>query len=135
MLLSSALTTNRSMECLELDWSSTHPDSTLKEIGECFRKSTLRILTLRIFRPQPSGVASTVEQVKEWLQCAEVGRKELIQSLEDSRLQIVNLIWVTHSGTYDVHEHKSHVRQVLTTTANSRKNKGINCIEFTVLVK
>ena len=135
VLLSSALTTNRSMECLELDWSSTHPDSTLKEIGECFRKSTLRILTLRIFRPQPSGVASTVEQVKEWLQCAEVGGKELIQSLEDSRLQIVNLIWVTYSGTCDVHEHKSHVRQVLTTTANSRKNKGINCIEFTVLVK
>ena len=44
MLLSSALTTNRSMEYLELDWSCTHPDSTLKEIGECVRKSTLRIL-------------------------------------------------------------------------------------------
>ena len=56
-----ALTTNR--ECLELDWSSTHPDSTLKEIGECFRKSTLRILTLRIFRPQPSGVATTSKGV------------------------------------------------------------------------
>ena len=91
VLLSSALTTNHSMEYLELDWSCTHPDSTLKEIGECVRKSTLRILKLRIFRSQPSGAALTVDQVKEWLQCVEVGGKEIIQSLEDSQLQKVTL--------------------------------------------
>ena len=83
VLLLSALTTNRSMENLSLDWSSSHPDSTLKEIGECVTKSTLRTLELYIHRPRSPGETPTVEQVKEWLQCVEVGGKELIQSLEN----------------------------------------------------
>ena len=36
----------------------------------------------------PSGEVPVVEErSKEWLQCVEVGGKELIQSLEDSHLQ------------------------------------------------
>ena len=42
VLLLSALTTNCSMEwqCLRLYWSSTHPDSTLIEIGVCQEEHT-----------------------------------------------------------------------------------------------
>ena len=82
MLLLSALKTNRSMEYLELQWSSSHPDSALKEIGECVRKNTPRIVQLHIHRPLSLGEAptaeqtsETVEQVKEWLQRVEVGER------------------------------------------------------------
>ena len=101
VLLSSALTKNCSMEYLELQWSCSHPDSTLKEIGECVKKSALNTLQLCIHR-RPSGEAPNVEQVKEWLQCVEVGGKELIQSLKDSQLQSVYLFWYTNSSTCDV---------------------------------
>ena len=41
----------------------------------------------------PSGEAPvTEERAKEWLQCAEVGGKELVQSLEDSHLQTLDLL-------------------------------------------
>ena len=38
--LAAASTENTSIECLRLYWLSTHPESTLKEIGECVRTST-----------------------------------------------------------------------------------------------
>ena len=57
--LAAALTANSSMEYLTLYWSSTHPDSTLKKIGECVSKSTLRELDLVI--NMPSGEAPLAE--------------------------------------------------------------------------
>ena len=41
--------------------------------------------------PLPLG-AVTKERAREWLQCLEVGGKELIQSQQDSRLQSLSLI-------------------------------------------
>ena len=84
--LAAALTANSSMKHLELYWSSTHPDSTLKKIGEYLRTSMLNRLDL-VMNMQRSGGAPVTEEramVQEWLQCVEVGGKELIQSLEDS---------------------------------------------------
>ena len=101
VLLSSALS---SMEYLELEWTCTHPDSTLKKIRECVRKSKLRILELHMHRSRPVGEAPTTEQVKEWLQCVEVGGQELIQSLE-SRNQL-RLCCYTHLGTFTKHYNK-----------------------------
>ena len=138
VLLSSSLTTNHSMKYLVLDWSCTHPDSILKEIGECVRKSTLRTLTMFILRSQPSGEAPTVEQVKEWLQCVKVGGKELIQSLEDSQLQTVTLYLYKRSNRRDVHEHTKQVRQIFVITAETvnleRTNKRIPQIDFTFYI-
>ena len=84
--LAAALTANSSLEYLELHWSSTHPDSTLKNIGVCVSKSTLRKLHLEMNMPASGEAPVTEERAKEWLQCVEVGGKELIQSLEDSHL-------------------------------------------------
>ena len=71
--LSSAIR-NRSMECLALDWSSTQPENTLKEIGESARRSKLKKLML--MQQIPPSYAGTVEKAKEWLQCVEVGGKK-----------------------------------------------------------
>ena len=127
--LAAALTTNSSMEYLELHWSSTHPDSTLKNIEECVSTSTLRKLYLEMNMPASGETPVTEERAKEWLQCVEVGGKELIQSLVDSHLEDLHLIL-----DYDIRSHfKKHQldqsRQALETTAETvnttRRQKGL----------
>ena len=74
---------NSSMEYCRLYWTSTHPDNTLKKIGESVRKTrTLRTLYLEM------DIAPEAERrANEWMQHVEVGGKELMLSLEDSHLQ------------------------------------------------
>ena len=132
--LAAALTANSSMEYLMLHWSSTHPDSTLKNIGECVSVSTLRKLHLIIEMNMPaSGEAPvTEERAKEWLQCVEVGGKELIQSLIDSHLE--DLYITLYYGTRYSHfkeqsDQLDHSCQALKTTAATvnitRRQKGL----------
>ena len=132
--LAAALTANSSMEYLMLHWSSTHPDCTLKNIGECVSKSTLRKLHLIIEMNMPaSGEAPvTEERAKEWLQCVEVGGKELIQSLIDNHLE--DLYITLYYGTRYSHFKEQSVQldhscQALKTTAATvnltRRQKGL----------
>ena len=130
--LAAALTANNSMENFGLYWSSTHPDSTLKNIGECVSKSTLSILYLEMCMPASGEALVTEERAKEWLQCVEVGGKELIQSLVDSHLEDLNLILYrkTHSYFKGHHSHQlDQSRQALKTTAatvnTTRRQKGL----------
>ena len=133
VLLSSALTTNRSMECLTLCWLCTNPDDTLKEIGECVRRSKLRELELSIHMPQSSGEAPV-----QWLQCVEVGGKKIIQSQEDSRpLQTLSKAFYLSIATprpLVIRVHMEHVRQTLEGTAatvnTARQRKELPHISF-----
>ena len=118
--LAAALTANSSMEYLMLHWSSTHPDRTLKNIGECVCKSTLRILHLEMNMPASGEAPVTEERAKEWLQCVEVGGKELIQSLVDSHLEDLYLI-LYYDTRSSCEEHQSH--QALETTAATVNTK------------
>ena len=124
--LAAALTTNSSMEYLMLHWSSTHPDSIIKNIGECVSKSTLKILHLEMNMPASGEAPVTEERAKEWLQCVEVGGKELIQSLVDSHLKDLYLI-LYYDTRLSCEEHQSH--QALETTAatvnTTRRQKGL----------
>ena len=130
--LATALTANISMDYLDLYWSSTHPDSTLKNIGECVSKSTLRELRLQMNMPASGEAPVTVERGKEWLQCVEVGGKELIQSLVDSHLEDLYLILYYKTCSY-FKEHHTHQldqsSQALKTTAatvnTTRRQKGL----------
>ena len=140
--LAAALTAKSSMVYLLLYWSSTHPDSTLKNIGECVSKSTLSKLRLEMNMPASGEAPVTEERAKEWLQCVEVGGKELIQSLVDSHLD--NLYLILEYGTRRqracqsvklsyFEEHHSHQldqsRKALKTTAATvnatRRQKGL----------
>ena len=96
--LAAALTTNTSIE--NLTWSSTHPDTTLKKMAECIKKSNLRELKLNIVtRPQPLGEPhASLEEAREWYRRVEVEGKEFILSLEDSRLE--SFVLLTH---YNLH--------------------------------
>ena len=156
--LAAALTANSSMEYLILHWSSTHPDSTLKNIGECVSKSTLRILHLKMNMPalgetqvseerakdwlqmvnMPASGETPVseERGREWLQCVEVGGKELIQSQAESHLEhliltIENFVEDTHS--YFEQHQVDQSRQALKTTAatvnTTRRQKRLRKID------
>ena len=129
--LSSAIR-NRSMERLALEWSSTQPENTLKEIGESARRSKLKKLML--MQQLPLSYAGTVEKAKEWLQCVEVGGKNLIQSQEDSQLQRLHLVINYNMPKSDIRLYMEQVRQALEATAETvntaRQEKGLPHIEF-----
>ena len=91
--LAAALKTNTSMNVMKLGWTFTHPDTTLKKMAEFIKESTLRELKLEIDAPHPLGEPQvSLEEAREWCRCLEVGGKEFILSLEDSRLEIFLLI-------------------------------------------
>ena len=133
VLLSSALTTNRSMEFLSLFCSITHPDSTLKKIKECVSKSTLRTLKLYIYMPRPSGETPTAERAKEWLHCVEIGGKELIHSLEDNHELQTFRFCGYYSSPCDILAHGEHALAVLyeatETVKSARTIKGLSHID------
>ena len=82
-----ALKTNNSLKDLTLEWLLTHPDYTLKLMAEVFKETNLKriFFCMNMALNVPTGSVSSEEEVIEWLQRVEVGGKELIMSVEDSR--------------------------------------------------
>ena len=92
-----AALTYTAMQVMTLSWTSTHPDTTLKKMAECIKKSILRVLNLYIVIPQSlSGPRMSLEEAREWLQHVEIGGKEFILSLEDSHLESFSLVKITN---------------------------------------
>ena len=89
----------------------------------------------------PSGEApearinSGEERAKEWLQCVEVGGKELVQSLEDSHLQIVylKLNYSTHSKLHQLSHQSIQALEATAETVNTARQKGLPTIHFSLL--
>ena len=71
----------------------------------------------------------------KWLQCVEVGGKNLIQSQEDSQLEILYLVIMPES---DITLYLVQVRQALKATAatvnTARQEKGLPHIRFTIFM-
>ena len=137
--LATALTTNTSMEYMKLSWTSAHPDTTLKTMAERVKKSNLRELQLKILIPQRSAGKPQVsmEEVRQWLKYLEVGGKELILSLEDSRLESFSL--KHYNFDYSVRGLKSQIRMSLEEAAKSvntkRKMNYRPVIKFSIRVQ
>ena len=136
--IAAAFTANSSLEYLKLIWISTHPDSTLKNIGEYVSKSTLRKLELKMIMPSDEAPVAE-ERAKEWLQCVEVGGKELIQSLEDSHLQTLVLAF-DYTIRLKLCQHSDQLNQshqaLKATTAivnMARRQKGLIDVNFWLL--
>ena len=121
--LAAALTANSSMKVLTLYWSSAHPDSTLKKIGECVSKSTLEELELIMNIPSGEEACSLEE-----------GGKELVQFLEDSHLQILHLKLYYIAYSYLQSHQLDQLHRAFDTTAAkvnmARAQKGLPEIEF-----
>ena len=74
-----------SLEELRLYWSLSYPEISLKKIGECVGKSTLKDLSLLSY----SSSLQSEEKVKEWVQSVVVGGNNLIRSLEYSQVALL----------------------------------------------
>ena len=75
------------------------------------------------------------KHAKEWLQCVEVGGKDLIHSQEDSQLQALYLE-TFNMPEFDITLYVKQVRQALEATAatvnTARQEKRLPHIEFTI---
>ena len=132
LLLSSAIR-HCSMERLRLEWSCTDPDNTLKEIGESIRRSKLRELRLSIFLEPQSQVKPDMSNAKKWLECVEIGGKDLIQSQENSLLQ--TLVLNIDSNIKPLLEQVQQTLKVTAATVNTaRQQKGLSHIQFFINV-
>ena len=80
-----ALPRQDSLENLELHWSLSYPDKSMKKIGECVESSTLKQLVLFPYSPS----FQSKEAVKEWVQSVMIGGNSLVCSLKCS--QVVRL--------------------------------------------
>ena len=122
--LTAALTTNNSMEYMGIGWTSTHPDTTLRKMAECIKKSTLRELKLNIVTPQPLGETRvSLEEAREWYRHVEVGEKEFILSLEDSHLENFSLTHYSSNLMSSVHNLKLQICMSLKEAAASVNSK------------
>ena len=74
-----------SLESLELYWSLSHPDVSLKNIGECVGRSTLK--RLQLLSDSPSFQSK--EALRKWVQSVVVGGNSLIRSLEYSQVAVL----------------------------------------------
>ena len=121
-----------SLEELELHWSLSHPDESLKKIGECVGRSTLKQLKLWSYSPS----LQSEEAVKEWVQSVVVGGNSLIRSLEYSQVAelYINIVFVNISCPIDQYGIQAQLRSSLQETVTSvnleRENKSIRVLNF-----
>ena len=84
------LQNNHSLESLFITWSSTHPDQSLKKMGESVAKSSLKQLDIEIYFPSWLQTEE-LETIKDWTQSVQDGATDLIQSLECCQIQHLKL--------------------------------------------
>ena len=77
-----ALPRLHSLKSLGLFWTLSHPDETLKMIGECVGRSTVEQLELFLYSPS----LQSEEAVTEWVQSIVVGGNSLVRSLKSCQV-------------------------------------------------
>ena len=124
-----------SLEMLQLHWSLLHPDESLKKIGECVGRSTLKQLELYSYSP----TVQSEEAVKEWVQTVVVGGNSLIRSLECSHVARfwIYIISVNLSCPIDKDGIPAQLRSSLQETVTSvnfkRKKKSLPSVDFYIV--
>ena len=121
-----------SLEKLVLRWSLSHPDESLKKIGECVGRSTLK--QLKLFPSSPS--LQSEEAVKEWVQSVVVGRNSLIRSLEYSqvagiliRIDLYKILFpIDKDGI--LAQLRSSLQETVTSVNFERKKKSLPSVDF-----
>ena len=131
-----ALKTNTSLTDMSLQWSSTHPDYTLKLMAEIFKDIMLNTISLYIMVHDALTVSSE-EEVVEWIQRVEVGAKELILSLEDNchlellRLELFSNCFLESSSLSAVRLQTRISLKTAVASVNSVRSEKKNCCELT----
>ena len=102
-----ALPRLHSLKMLVLFCTLSHPDESLKTIGECVRRSTLQQLRLNPFSPS----LQSEEAVAEWVQNIVVGGTSLIHSLKSCRVTRLTITIIFQNISFPVN--RKHVKAQL----------------------
>ena len=134
MKLLEVLPGQNSLEELVFSWSLSHPDESLKKIGECVGRSKLKKLDLTSFSPS----LQSEEAVKEWVESVAVGGNSLIRSLEYSQVAklMIGIVLRNILRPIDKDDIQAQLRLSLQETVTAvnlkRKNKSLNFLKFYV---
>ena len=93
-----ALPRQRSLKTLELYCTLSNPDESLKKIGECVGRSTMKQLSLCLYSPS----LQSEEAVTEWVQSIVVGGNSLIHSLKPCRVTVLTININLHNISFPV---------------------------------
>ena len=130
-----ALPRLHSLEELDLLWTLSCPDESLKKIGECVGRSTQEKLVLNSYSPS----FQSEEAVKVWAQSVEVGGNSLMHSLEHSQVAtlLINIIFHKTSFLIDKDGIQAQLHSKLNETVTSvnlqREKKSIFKLDFYIL--
>ena len=133
-----ALPRLHSLKELELQWTLSHPDESLKMIGECVGRSKLEQLRLFLFPPS----LQSEEAVTEWVQSIVVGGNSLIHSLNSCRVTVLTILVIHRKISFpvdrnDVKAQLDSSLQKSVAFSNSERRKNLvftNDLRFNVYV-
>ena len=131
-----ALPRLRSLKELGLIWTLSHPDESLKMIGECVGRSTMEQLSLYFYSPS----LQSEEAVKESVQSIVVGGNSLIRSLTSCQVTLLTIGVVLEDISFSIDANVVRVRvysslqKSVTFTNSERRNNLVftNPLYFTV---
>ena len=115
-----------SLKVLSLEWTSSHPDESLKMIGECVGRITIEKLSLVVWSPS----VQSQKAVKKCLQAIVVGGNSLIHSLRSCQVTWLSIsIFFDNKFSFPINSkyvgtqlHSSLQQSVTFTNSERRKN-------------
>ena len=119
-----ALPRLHSLKELGLIWTLSHPDESLKMIGECVGRSTMERLSLYFYSPS----LQSEEAVKEWVQSIVVGGNSLIHSLKSCQVTVLTISVVLENISFSIDANVvrvklySSLQKSVTFTNSERRN-------------
>ena len=133
--IANLLARGKSLNCISLTCSLSHPEITLKNLAEYVCDSSVHFLNLCMYMVQPSGIAPVSAEVEEeWLQHVVVGGKNLLCLLVASQY-LESLSLHLRTSTSSIRD-KDMLALALFSTAesvnSSRNEKGLSDIKFTI---
>ena len=131
-----ALPRLHSLKELVLRWTLSHPDESLKMIGECVGRSTMEQLRLFLFPPS----LHSEETVTEWVQNIVVGGNSLIHSLKSCQVTRLSIVVILQKISFAIDTNDvqaqlySSLQQSVTFTNSERRKNSVfaNPLHFNV---
>ena len=122
-----ALPRLHSLKVLLLQWTLSHPDETLKMIGECVGRSTTEQLKLFFYSPS----LQSEEALKECVQSIVVGGSSLIHSLKFCQVTVLSISVVLRNISFPIDRNdvetqlRSSFQQSVTFTNLERRKNSV----------
>ena len=131
----------KTLRKLQLQWSSTYPDETLKKVGELVSTSGLHEVKLYLCNP-PDEPLQTVEAVGTWFQEVDRGGQQLLSSLVDCQIKHVSLVILLNFNISNGHptyrnsrsKSKELCQKIVTSINSTRQQSNLPSLYYKVIL-